>query len=293
MQNSLLTALLLPLALGLVMLGMGLTLVPADLQRLWRQPRAVSVGLVVQMGLLPLLALGIARVVPMEPPIAVGLLVLAFCPVGSAATLISYLARGDVALAVTLTALSSALAVLTIPPLTHQALVAFLGAEAMLRLPIGPTMLRICLITVVPTALGMAIRQRAPRTAQAWEPRVGRLAVTLLALLILAVLVSEGEKLPAFVVQAGPAVILLNGLGIGAAALLAALAGLPGPQRLAVAVAAGLQNAALAIGITAGLLDDPAMAVAPALYGLWMYLSALLLVAVGRRAAARGPAADL
>lgn len=292
MQSSLLTALLLPLALGLVMLGMGLTLVPADVQRIWRQPLAVSVGLLIQMALLPLLALLIARVVPMEPPIAVGLLVLAFCPVGPAATLISYLARGDVALAVTLTALSSALGVLTIPPLTHLALHAVLGAEAVRRLPIGTTMLRICLVTVVPTAVGMAIRRGAPRTAQAWEPRLGRLAAAFLALLILAVLVSEGEKLPSFVLQAGPAVVLLNGLGIAAAALLAAVVGLPAPQRLAMAVTVGLQNAALAIGITAGLLDDPAMAVAPALYGLWMYLSALLLVAAGRRSAARGRAAE-
>jgi BASS family bile acid:Na+ symporter len=291
MQSSVVTAVLLPLALGLVMLGMGLTLLPADFLRIWRQPRAVTLGVLTQMVVLPLLALLIVRLVPMAPPIAVGLLVLAVCPVGPAAVLISYLARGDVALAVSLTACSSALGVLTIPALTNQALQAVLGAQSLLRLPIGLTMLRICLITVVPTALGMAIRGRAPRTAQAWEPRVGRLAASLLALLILAVLLREGEKLPSFLVQAGPSVILLNGLGIAVAALVAHLGRLAAPQRVTLAVVVGLQNAALAIGITAGLLNNPTMAVPPALYGLWMYLSALLLVAAGRRAAARGAAA--
>ena len=291
MQSSLLTTVLLPLALALVMLGMGLTLVPADFLRVWRRPRAVTLGLLTQMALLPLLALLIARLVPMAPPIAVGLLVLALCPVGPASVLISYLARGDVALAVTLTALSSALGVLTIPALTHRVLQEFLGADSVLRLPIGPTMLKICLITMVPTGVGMAIRRRAPHTAKAIEPRVGRLAATLLALLILAVLVREGEKLPSFLAQAGPAVILLNGLGIGVAALVAHLGGLPRPQRVALTVVVGLQNAALAIGITAGLLDNPAMAVSPALYGLWMYVSALLLVGAGRRSSARDPAA--
>ncbi|MFM7265669.1 MAG: bile acid:sodium symporter family protein [Cyanobium sp.] len=292
MQSSVITAVLLPLALGLVMLAMGLTLVPADFLRIWRQPRAVSLGLLCQMVVLPLLALLIARLVPMDPPIAVGLLVLAFCPVGPAAVLISFLARGDVALALTLTALSSALGVFTIPALTHQALPMVLAAEAVPPLPIGLTMLRICLITVLPAAVGMAIRARAPRTARAWEPRVGRLAASLLVLLILAVLVQERQKLLLFVLQAGPAVILLNGLGIAAALLVAHLGRLPGPQRLALAVVVGLQNAALAIGITAGLLNNPAMAVAPALYGLWMYFSAVLLVAAGRRVAARGAAAD-
>jgi BASS family bile acid:Na+ symporter len=181
--------------------------------------------------------------------------------------------------------------VLTIPALTNQVLQEFLGADSALRLPIGLTMLKICLITMVPTAVGMAIRRCAPHTAKALERRVGRLASILLALMILAVLVREGEKLPSFLVQAGPAVILLNGLGIGAAVVVARLGGLPRPQGVTLAVVVGLQNAALAIGITASLLDNPTMAVSPALYGLWMYVSALLLVGAGRRFAARGPAA--
>jgi BASS family bile acid:Na+ symporter len=290
-QSSLLTTVLLPLALALVMLGMGLTLMPADFLRIWRRPRALTLGLLTQMAMLPLLAFLIARLLPMAPPVAVGLVVLALCPVGPASVLISYQARGDVALAVTLTALSSALGVLTIPALTNQVLQEFLGADSALRLPIGLTMLKICLITMVPTAVGMAIRRCAPHTAKALERRVGRLASILLALMILAVLVREGEKLPSFLVQAGPAVILLNGLGIGAAVVVARLGGLPRPQGVTLAVVVGLQNAALAIGITASLLDNPTMAVSPALYGLWMYVSALLLVGAGRRFAARGPAA--
>lgn len=284
MESNLFTTVLLPLALGLVMLGMGLTLTPADFLRLLRRPRAVGLGLVCQMLVLPALAVLILRLVPMAPPIGVGLVVLALCPVGPASSLITYLARGDVALAVSLTALSSALAGLTIPALTNEALHRILGAAATVQLPIGRTMLQICAITLLPTGLGMAIRQGLPRLARSLEPWVSRLATALLALLILTVLVREGARLPGFLLQAGVAVILLNGLGIGAGCLGSRLGGLECPESIAVAVSVGLQNAALAIAITAGLLGEPQMAIPAALYGLWMYGSGVAMICCGRRA---------
>ncbi|MEB3256226.1 MAG: bile acid:sodium symporter family protein [Synechococcaceae cyanobacterium] len=281
-MSNLLTAVLLPLALALVMLGMGLTLTPADFLRLLRRPRAVGLGLLCQMLVLPALTLLILRLVPMAPPIAVGLVVVALCPVGPASTLITYLARGDVALAVSLTALSSALAVLTIPPLTNQALHLILGTGTGVQLPIARTMLQICAITLLPTGLGMGIRHGLPRLARSLEPWVNRLATVLLALLILAVLLREGSKLPGFLLQAGIAVILLHGLGIAAGCLGSLLAGLTSPETIAVAVSVGLQNAALAIAITAGLLGDPEMAIPAALYGLLMYGSGVAMICCGR-----------
>ena len=137
-------------------------------------------------------------------------------------------------------------------------------------------------------------RARTFQAKPVWQRAIvvaaGPVVNFVLAVLILAVLLRERQKLPAFLIQAGPPVVLLNGLGIGAAALVSHLGRLPRPQRVALAVVVNLQNAVLAIGITAGLLGDPTMAVPPALYGLWMYFSALLLVVAGRHAAARGAA---
>jgi len=104
MQSSVFTTVLLPLALAIVMLGMGLSLVPEDFRRITRYPKAVAVGTVCQIVLLPLIGALIALIVPMQPELAVGLIVLAVCPGGPSSNLVTYLAKGDVALSVTLTA---------------------------------------------------------------------------------------------------------------------------------------------------------------------------------------------
>jgi BASS family bile acid:Na+ symporter len=286
MQSSLLTTVLLPIALAAVMLGMGLGLVPEDFRRILRAPRAVTAGTLCQVVALPLIALLIVRVVPMPPVIAVGLIVLALCPGGPSSNVITYLARGDVALSVTLTAVSSLITVFTIPVLANLAVRQLLGTDPVIQLPVGATMLRIALITLVPTAIGMALRQRLPRTAAALERQVSRLAVALLALIILALLIREAANVPGFVLRAGLAVVLLNGLGILAGCLTSRLLGLPARQRSCLAIEVGMQNATLALAITAGLLANPEMAIPAALYGLVMYFSGLGLILVSRRTAA-------
>ena len=169
MQSSVFTTVLLPLALAIMMLGMGLSLVPEDFRRITRYPKAVAVGVVCQIVLLPLIGALIALVVPMQPELAVGLIVLAVCPGGPSSNLVTYLAKGDVALSVTLTAFSSIITVFTIPLFTNLALQHFLGERAAIALPIGSTMLQIFLITLLPTAIGMAIRHQFPGSARRLE----------------------------------------------------------------------------------------------------------------------------
>lgn len=283
MQSSLLTTVLLPIALAVVMLGMGLGLVPGDFGRIFRDPKAVTVGTLCQVVALPLIALLIVSVMPMPPVIAVGLIVLALCPGGPSSNLITYLARGDVALSVTLTAVSSLITIFTIPFLANLALGWFLDADTAVNLPVAGTMLSIALITLVPTAAGMAMRQRLPRTAAALEKQVSRLAVALLGLIILALLIREAANVPGFVLRAGLAVIALNGLGMLAGCLSGALLGLPAEQRTCLAVEVGMQNGTLALAITAGLLANPEMAVPAALYSLWMYVTGIAIILARRR----------
>jgi len=288
MQSNIFTTVLLPLALASVMLGMGLALVPEDFRRIGRDPKAVMVGLLSQMVLLPLIGALIVWLVPMPPAIAVGLLVVALCPAGPSSNLTTYLAKGDVALAVSLTAISSVITVLTIPVLANLALRTLLGAQTEISLPIGATMLQILLITLVPTASGMALRQRWPATSARLERRVSGLAAGLLVLIVMTLLVQEGGKLPDFIVKAGLGVVLLNGLGTLAGYLAGRLSGLPLPQQITVAIEVGIQNCTLAIAITAGLLKNPEMAVPGALYALWMNGVGLAAVRLGRRTTKRG-----
>jgi BASS family bile acid:Na+ symporter len=290
MQSNVFTAVLLPLALASVMLGMGLALVPEDFRRITSDPKAIIAGTLSQLVLLPLIGALIVWLVPMPPAIAVGLLVVAICPGGPSSNLITYLAKGDVALSVSLTALSSLISVVTIPVLANEALRMLMGSQADIQLPIGTTMLQILLITLVPTALGMALRQRWPATALRLERQVSRLAMGLLALIILVLLVKEGGNLPDFLLKVGLGVVLLNGLGTLAGYLTARLLGLPLAQQLTLAIEVGIQNCTLAIAITAGLMRHPEMAVPGAVYGLWMNAVGLAMVVLGRRAMARGDA---
>ena len=284
MQSNLFTAVLLPLALAIVMLGMGLSLVPEDFKRITRYPKAVAVGTVCQVLLLPLIGALITLVVPMQPAIAVGLIVLAVCPGGPSSNLVTYLAKGDVALSVTLTAVSSIITVFTIPLFTNLALQYFLGKSAAIALPIGSTMLQIFLITLLPTAIGMAIRHQFPDIARRLEKQMSRFAVGLLALIIVLLLVREGSKLPGFLVQVGIGVVLLNLLAMLAGFLAGKLFRLSLAQQICIAIEVGIQNGTLAITITAGLLNNPDMAVPAAVYSLLMYVTGFGAILYGRQA---------
>jgi BASS family bile acid:Na+ symporter len=240
------------------------------------------VGTACQIILLPLLGALITTVVPMRPELAVGLMVLAICPGGPSSNLVTYLARGDVALSVTLTALSSLITVFTIPLLTNLALQHFLGESTAIALPIGRTMLQIVLITLVPTAIGMAIRTYVPQTAKRLERQVSKLAAGLLALIIMLLLAKEGGKLPGFLFQVGAAALLLNLLALLAGFATAKAFRLPLAQQLCIAIEVGLQNGTLAIAITAGLLNNAQMAIPAAVYSLMMYLTGFGAILVGR-----------
>lgn len=289
MQSSLFTLVLLPVALAIVMLGMGLSLVAEDFKRITLYPRAVAVGTVCQTVLLPLLGGLIALAVPMEPAMAVGLVVVAVCPGGASSNLITYLARGDVALSVTLTAVSSLVTVFTIPLFTNLALQQFLGAGAAIALPLGTTMLQIVLITLLPTAIGMAIRHRFPRTARGLERQMGGLAALLLALIIVLLLIREGSKLPGFLAQVGLAIVMLNLLAMLMGLSAGKLFRLPRAQQVCIAIEVGLQNGTLAIGITAGLLNNPDMAVPAAVYSLLMFVTGFGAILYGRRVIPMAP----
>ena len=286
MQSSLFTTILLPLALGIVMLGMGLGLVPEDFGKITRDPKAVLVGTACQIVLLPLIGLLITTLVPMQPEIAAGLMVLAVCPGGPSSNLITYLARGDVALSVALTAVSSLISVVTIPLLANMVLQHFLGTSAAIALPIGRTMLQILLVTLLPVAIGMAIRGQFPESAQRLEQQVSKLAVGLLALIIVLLLVKEGGKLSGFLLQAGVGALLLNLLAASAGFGAGRVLRLPLAQQICIAIEVGIQNGTLAIAITAGLLNNADMAIPAAVYSLLMYCTGLGAIFCGRKATA-------
>lgn len=275
MESSFLTAVFLPLALFAVMLGMGLGLRIEDFTRVLVYPKAVVVGLLAQLVMLPILGFALASILPLTPELAVGVMILAACPGGPTSNLLTYLARGNVALSITLTAMSSLITVFTIPLVVNLAMEAFLGAATTLSLPVGATVLQIAVITLIPVAIGMALHHYRPRFAVQIERGVKWISLALLGLIIAGLLVQQRENLVSFFAQVGLVTLALN---LGAMALgyaIAVAARLDRPSATAITVEVGIQNGTLAIAIASAptLLNQPDLAIPAAIYSLLMFVT--------------------
>ncbi|MDH5824418.1 bile acid:sodium symporter family protein [Luteimonas sp. RD2P54] len=273
MQSTLLTSLLLPLALGVIMLGLGLGLGIEDFRRVARYPRAVLTGLVLQTGVLPWVALGLALLLRLPPELAVGLMLLAASPGGATANIYSHLARGDVALNITLTAVNSVLCLLTLPLILNLSLEFFLGAGQYVPPPVRK-IVEVAVIIVLPVAIGMGIRALAPGFAARMEKPIRLLSVLVLALLIAGAVVQEWNTLLTHFAAVGLACLLFNlaSMGAGYAAPLALK--LPRRQAIAIAMEIGIHNGTLAIFVALNVLGNAAVSVPAAIYSLMMFFTA-------------------
>ena len=186
---------LLPVALGFIMFAVGVTLVPADFTRLFEQPRAVIAGLIGQLLFLPLLAWTMAVVFRLSPPMAVGLVILGACPGGASSALITHLARGSAALSVTLTAITSLVALVSMPIVVQGAMRHFLGADSPIEFSVAKMVRGVFFITTVPVAVGMLLRTWWPGLVDRLQTVLGRIATTLFVLIVIATFVSQREAL--------------------------------------------------------------------------------------------------
>ncbi|TWI00272.1 BASS family bile acid:Na+ symporter [Luteimonas cucumeris] len=291
MPDSLLIRIGLPIAIAIIMCGIGMTLSGADFRRIGERPKPVLVGLVGHYLLLPLLGFAVAWLFRLPTELAVGLVLVAACPSGSTSNALTYLARGNVALAVTLTVISALVTFLSVPLLVNLALQLFGGETRDIRLPVAQTIVHLAALVLVPVLLGMGVRRHAPGFVRRVEPWVSRFALGFLLLLIIAIVVAEHEQLPIWFVQLGPAALTLGCAAIGLGFLLGRVSGLVLRDAITVGMEVGVQNSTLAIVIALTLLESPQIALPGAMYGLLMYFPALALVALGRRAVAREEAA--
>ncbi|MGB3299064.1 MAG: bile acid:sodium symporter family protein [Phormidesmis sp.] len=273
MESNFLTAVFLPLALFFTMLGMGLGLTTADFKRIAIAPKAVVIGLLAQLLLLPIVGFFLAFVFPLSPELAVGVMILAACPGGPTSNLMTYLAVGDVALSITLTAISSLITVFTIPLVINLATSSFMGENVSLRLPFGETVLQIAAITIIPVALGMLLCRYAPRFSAKVEKGVKWLSLFFLALIVFGLLLKERANVATFFLQVGWVTLALNVATMILGYLLATLAKLETKSKVAIACEVGIQNGTLAIAIasTPMLLNNPTMAIPAATYALLMF----------------------
>jgi len=274
---------LLPIVIATMMLAVGMGLRPADFRAIAATPRAAVLGLVGMFAVFPLLAFAVAAGLRLEPALAIGLVLLAASPSASTSTMFTYLARGDVALSVALTAVSKVVPVVTVPAYVSLASQAFAGERLDVELSFAETSEAIGTTILVPTIAGMALNRYLP-ASRAWRRHVARFSVLLLVVLIGVLVWRERTTLPGMFVSSGPAALALCVLGMVSAFAAASLARLSRAARTAITIELGMQSGGTSIAIAAGALGAPAMAVPAAIYSLIMYIAAATFVVLERAA---------
>lgn len=275
------SAIILALSLAIIMLGMGLSLVVEDFKRIFFQPKAIFIGLINQLVLLPIIAFGLTSVFSLKPEIAVGLMILSACPGGPTSNLISHLAKADIALSVTLTAFSSFITILTIPFIVNFSLEQFLDQSNMIQLDIGKTFGQILLIVIIPISIGMLIRKHKEKFALKMGKPVRIASGILLLLIIMALIIKEFKTLQESFEQAGLAVITLNLVVMLLGYYSARIFKVRKKRALSIAIESGIQNGTLGITVAIALLDNSSFALVSAVYGVLMFVSAGAVILVG------------
>ncbi|MEZ9540243.1 bile acid:sodium symporter family protein [Shewanella sp. 10N.286.51.B8] len=269
-----------PICIFLIMMGMGLSLIPKDFKRVVKYPKAVSIGLINQLILLPLIGFVLASVMPLEPEYAVGVMLLVLCPGGTTSNMFTHLAKGDVALSVSMTAIASIITVFTIPVILNLSLEHFMGKGTEFSLPIITTMISLMKLTILPISIGMLIKRFAPKLADSTQVHVSKFGILFLTLLIIFLTYIQKDIVVSALIAAGPVSILLNISTMAVGYYSSKWLGLNLAQRTSITIEVGLQNSTLSMFMALTLLANYKMSFTPAIYTLTMLFTAGVLVRI-------------
>jgi BASS family bile acid:Na+ symporter len=266
----------LPVALGVVMFGLGLSLTIDDFRRVSRHPRAAVVALVCQVVVMPVICFGLVLAFRLPPELAVGMMLLAASPGGPTANLYSHLFGGNVALNISLTAINSGLVVVTLPIVVNLSAGYFLPDSATLGLQFGKV-LQVFAIVVVPVAVGMLLRAWAPEVAQRLNRPVRALSAVVLVVVIGAVLYGERANLAGYFVSVGLAVLAFNIVSLLIGYAVPLLAGVDRRAAIAAGFEIGIHNTAftITVALSPALMNNAEMAIPGAVYGIVMFFTAV------------------
>ena len=269
-----------PISIFLIMMGMGLSLVTNDFKRVVKYPKAVAIGLTNQLLFLPLVGFALATFMSLEPEYAVGVMLLVLCPGGTTSNLFTYLAKGDVALSVTMTAIASVITVFTIPIVLSFSLVYFMGAGSEFQLPVAKTMISLITLTILPVSIGMLIKRYAASFADKAQVMVSRFGVIFLSFLVIFLGYVQRDILVEALVATGPVSLILNVSTMALGYYTSKWFGLNPAQRRSITMEVGLQNSTLSMFMALTLLANYKMSLTPAIYTLIMFLTAGIMVRV-------------
>jgi BASS family bile acid:Na+ symporter len=278
MQDSSLSLLFLP-ALVIIMLGLGLSLTVQDFRKVLAAPKAMIVALVFQTIVLPILCLGVVYAFGLEAALAVGMMLLAASPGGTSSNLYSHLAGGDLALNITLTAINSVLAIVTMPLIVNLSLAHFLEADQAIPLQFTK-MMQVFVVVLGPMIAGMWLRHRFPGLVERTARPVKILSLLFLIGAVLAALIQEWETVLAWGPVVGLAALTFNLISLAVGFIGPRAAGIERRQAISIGLEIGIHNAVLAMAIALSplQLNNPTMAMPAAIYGLIAYVTAAAFV---------------
>jgi BASS family bile acid:Na+ symporter len=273
MESSLLNVVLLPLALGVIMLGLGLSLTIDDFKRVVQYPKAILIGLISQMIILPVICFFIVRIFGLSPELAVGLMLLAASPGGPTANLYSHLYKGDVALNISLTAVNSLISLFTLPFIVNFAIEYFLNSGQVIPMQFKKV-IEVFAIVLIPVSFGMLLNSKFPALSVKLNKPVKILSALFLVLIIAGVVYQERENILSYFQMVGTAALVFNILSMAIGYYLPKLLKTGEKQAIAIGMEIGIHNGTLAIYIALSVIGNSMMSVPPAIYSLIMFFTA-------------------
>ena len=277
------SSVILVLVLALIMFGMGLSLTIEDFKRVLQVPKGIITGLVNQLVFLPLLGFSIASLLALSPQLSVGLMLLAACPGGTSSNIITHLAKGDSALSVSLTAVSSLISIFTIPLIVSFAITNFMVSDQQVEVDKLMMIGQLLIIVIIPVSIGMLIKAFRPNFALLMDKPVRKLSTAMLILITAALIYKDRTNVIPYFQQAGIAAMMLNFLSLGLGFLTARLVRLNRPQSICVAIESGIQNSGLAVTLAIVTLQNVAFSITPGVYTLVMYVTGFVVIFFGQR----------
>jgi BASS family bile acid:Na+ symporter len=285
-MDSALTTVGLPLALAIIMFGLGLDLTVGDFKRVGRAPKAVAIALGCQVVLLPAICFGLVVLFDLPALLGIGMLLLAASPGGTTANLFSHLFRGDVALNITLTAINTVIAVVTLPLITGLA-IAWYDRQDDVSMPLVE-IAKVFALILLPVGIGMLVNRRAPGFARRMDKPVRIGSAVILAVLVLGILLDQRENVGDYLADVGLIAALFCAISLVVGYYVPKALGVTGPQAIASSMEVGVHNATLAIFVAVEVLDEVEISVPAAVYSLIMFVFAAVWGRwVGRQVAAR------
>lgn len=279
------TDIVLPLALAFIMFALGLGLTFDDFARVARNPRDFLVGALAQIVLLPVVAFALVSIWNLPPELALGVMIIAAAPGGVTSNILTAFGRGDVALSISLTAVISLLSVVTIPAVVVFSYARLIGGDAG-DVSVASTAISVFVIVTVPVLIGLAVRHFAGSFAVRAEPVARRISAMLFVLVLAGAIYQERSNIVTYFAQAGLVTLALNVIMMVLAYGIARLFASGPTQRISISLECGLQNGTLAIAVATLLFEGGLVTVPAATYSLIMFATALVFIALLRRAEA-------